>query len=291
MPTKRDYYEILGVDKKASKDELKRAYRKKALDFHPDRNKEVGAEEKFKEVNEAYEILANDEKRQAYDQYGHSAFDPRSGGFGGFGQAGRTYSSGPFTYTYSSGGGSPFGFDFGGEDFSDPFEIFNQFFGGASPFGQRRPAKPHYSLKIEFMEAMKGAERTIVHQGKEHTIRIPAGASDGTRIRFDEFDVSVNVGVSDTYKRDGYDLFVDQEIPFTLAAMGGEVGVPTIDGEVKLKVRPGTQPNTMIRLRERGAPHLRGRGRGDEYVRLVVTIPKNLSREQRKILQRFEETR
>jgi molecular chaperone DnaJ len=141
------------------------------------------------------------------------------------------------------------------------------------------------------MEAMKGTERTIVHQGKEHTIRIPAGASDGTRIRFDEFDVSVNVGVSDIYKRDGYDLFVDQEIPFTLAAMGGEVGVPTIDGEVKLKVRPGTQPNTMIRLRERGAPHLRGRGRGDEYVRLVVTIPKNLSREQRKILQRFEETR
>lgn len=288
MPTKRDYYEILGVAKSASKDELKKAYRQKALEFHPDRNKAADAEEKFKEVNEAYEILSNEEKRQAYDQFGHAAFDPRSGGFGGFGQAGRTYRSGPFTYTYSSTSGSPFGFDFGG-DFSDPFEIFNQFFGGVSPFGARRPAKPHYSLKIDFMDAVKGTERTIIHQGKEHTIKIPAGADDGTRIRFEDFDVSLNVSNSDTFKRDGYDLFVDKEIPFTLAALGGDVTVPTIDGEVKLKVRSGTQPNTMIRLRGRGVSELRGRGRGDQYVRLVVNIPQNLSREQRKMLQRFSQ--
>ena len=287
MPTKRDYYEILGVQKNSSANEIKQAYRKKALEYHPDRNKASDAEQKFKEVTEAYEILADTQKRQQYDQFGHAAFDPRSGGFGGFSNAGK---SGPFTYTYysgGSGGGNPFG-DMGGADFGDPFEIFEQFFGGASPFGRARPAKPHYSLSIGFMEAVKGAERTIIHQGKQHTVRIPAGASDGTRIRFNEFDVSINVASDPKFKRDGDDLFTDVDISFTLAAIGGDIEVPTIDKSVKLRVRAGTQPNTMIRLRERGVPHLRGGGRGDQYIRLVVTVPKELSREQKRLLQEFE---
>lgn len=291
MATKRDYYEILGMDKQASASELKAAYRKKALEYHPDRNKAADAEERFKEINEAYEVLSNPQKKQAYDQFGHTAFDPRAGGFGGFQNAGQSQGQGPFTYTYySSGGGNPFGNIGGmGVDFSDPFEIFEQFFGGASPFGQRRAPKPHYSLKIDFMEAMRGTEKTIIHQGRQHTVKIPAGASDGTRIRYNEFDVSLNVLPHPQFKRDGNDIFVDMEIPFTMAALGGEVKVPTIDQEVKLKVRAGTQPNTMIRLRGKGVPHLRGYGRGDQYIRLVVSIPKDLSREQKRLLQAFEE--
>jgi molecular chaperone DnaJ len=285
MTTQRDYYEILGVQKGATPAELKQAYRKKALEYHPDRNKDAGAEEKFKEVNEAYEVLSDEKKRQAYDQFGHAAFDPRAGGFGGFGQAGQTGRAGPFTYTYTSTGGSPFNVDF---DFSDPFDIFEQFFGGASPFGRAQPRKTHYSLKVTFMEAVRGTEKTIIHQGTEHTVKIPAGANDGTRIQFADFVVSLNVGGHETFKRDGYDIFVDHEIPFTLAALGGTIEVPTVEGQVKLKVRAGTQPNTMIRLRSKGVPHIRGSGRGDQYVRLVVKVPQNLSRKQRKVLQELE---
>ena len=126
---KKDFYETLGVSKNASKDDIKAAYRKAALKYHPDRNKEPNAEEHFKEINEAYEVLSNDQKKAAYDQYGHAAFDPSSGGFGG-----HTYTqqNGPFNFTYTQSGGNPFGgadFDFGG--FSNPFDIFEQFFGAS----------------------------------------------------------------------------------------------------------------------------------------------------------------
>lgn len=294
MATKRDYYDILGVSKNASGQEIKQAYRKLALQCHPDRNKEKNAAEKFKEVTEAYEVLSDSKKKQTYDQFGHAAFDGAAG-FGAQGPFSRTYKSGPFTYTYTTSDQSPFstrggqdsggGFDFGG--FSDPFEIFEAFFGGASPF-RRGASLPRYSLTLDFMEAVKGAQRNIVHRGKEYNIKIPAGVDDGTRIKFTDFIVSIDVKPDSVFKRDGQDVFVNQQIPFTLAVLGGTTQVPTIDKDIKIKIRPGTQPNTMIRLRGKGIPNPRGYTRGDQYIRLIITIPKRLSREQKRLLQEFE---
>ena len=277
MATKRDFYDVLGVKKTASADELKKAYRQQALKFHPDRNKAADAAEKFKEVSEAYEVLSNPQKKQSYDQFGHSAGDP-------FANA-NSYRQGPFTYTYTTGGGQP-GADFGG--FSDPFEIFESFFGGgASPFRQARQL-PRYGLAISFMEAAKGCQRRIIHQGKEYTIKIPAGADDGTRIRFNDFYVTVEVKPDRRFKRDGNDIFIDEPITFSQAALGAVVAVPTLEGELKLKVQPGTQSGTLIRLRGQGMPHLQARGRGDQYVRLIISVPSHLSRRQRQLLEEFE---
>lgn len=281
MPTKRDYYEILGVTRSATEAELKSAYRKLALKWHPDRNKEKDAEAKFKEINEAYEVLGNKDKRAKYDQFGHAAFDP-SAGFGG-GQGG-SYRSGPFTYTYTQGGG--FEDLFGGQGgFGDPFDVFESFFGGRNPFGGSYQAKPHYSLAISFMEAVKGVEKTFVHQGKQYTIKIPAGADDGTRIRYSEFDVSVAVSPDKVFRREGANVFIYHELPVTVAILGGETTIPTLDGELKVKIRPGTQPSTTLRLSGKGIKHLQGSGRGDLYIKLKVMLPTHLSRKAKQLVE------
>jgi hypothetical protein len=134
----------------------------------------------------------------------------------------------------------------------------------------------------------KGATKTVMIDGKERTIKIPAGSDDGVRIRFNEFDIRLQVSAHPTFKRDGDDIYVDVAVPFWQAILGGEIVAPTIDGDVRVKIRPGTQPATMIRLRDQGVQRLQGRGRGDEYLRLVVTIPEKVSREQREALGAFE---
>ena len=287
MTTKRDFYEVLGVKKDASATEIKKAYRKLALKYHPDRNKAKDAAEKFKEISESYEVLSNPKKKQSYDQHGHAAFDP-SQGFGGFsGGEARTYRQGPFTYTYTTGGGQGGAQGFGG--FTDPFEIFESFFGGGgSPFRQQQRI-PRYGLTIEFMEAVKGAERSLVHQGKEHKIKIPPGADDGTRIRFNDFYVTIEVKPHSIFKREGADVFINQEISFQKAALGDTISVPTVDDkDIKLKVRPGTQPNTLIRLQGKGMPRLQRSGRGDQYVRLIVKVPEKLTRQQKQLLKNLD---
>ena len=296
MQPKRDYYDILGVSKSASGAELKAAYRKQALQWHPDRNKSPEAEKRFKEINEAYEILSNSEKRAAYDQFGHAAFEPGGMGAGGFaggpfgGGQTRTYRQGPFSYTYTTyGGGAPGGTPFEGLgfDFSDPFEIFEQFFGGASPFG-RQTRIPRYGLTLDFLEAAKGGEKEVVIEGEKRKIKIPPGVDEGSRINFGDFYVTIDVEPHPVFKRDGADILVDVQIPLSLAILGGTIEVPTIDGDLNLRIRPGTQPGTMVRLAGRGIKHLRGSGRGDQYVRLQIRIPEKLTREQKEALKTLE---
>lgn len=278
---KRDYYEILGVSKNASKEEIKKAYRKLAMENHPDRKKSTDAEEKFKEINEAYEVLSNDQKKQAYDQFGHAAFDPNSGPFGG-----NTYTrqNGPFHYTYTSGG-NPFGnadFEFGG--FSNPFDIFEQFFG--TSFGRERgPRLPTYKIQISFLEAANGVEKEIVVEGKKTTVKIPPGVDDGQRIKFKDFILYIDVLPSDTFQREGNDVFVARKISFKEAALGGEIEVPTLNEPIKIKVRPGTQPNTLVRLRGKGIRDLSGYGYGDLYIRLQVEVPTRLSAKQKELIK------
>jgi molecular chaperone DnaJ len=287
-----DFYKVLGVSKGASADEIKKAYRKLALQWHPDRNKSAGSHEKFKEINKAYEVLSDEKKKAMYDQYGESAFAPGSG----FGQQGNPWGGapqgggfGPFTYTYkTTGGGNPFeGFDVGG--FSDPFEIFEQFFGGGgSPFGRRQRQRHVYQLTIEFMEAVKGAEKEFVIQGRPQKIKIPSGVDTGNRIRFDEYDIEIEVKPDAQFKREGNDLIVEKEISIIQAILGDVVDVPTIDEPLKLKIHPGTQSGTLIRLREKGVPHVRGHGRGDEYVKIKVHIPDKITGKQKDLLTQFE---
>lgn len=286
----KDYYEILGVAKNSSAEEIKKAYRRKALEWHPDRNKSEGATTKFKEINKAYEVLSDPQKRQTYDQFGEAAFSQGSaasqGPFGG-GQSGRY---GPFSYTYSSsGGGSPFdGVDFGG--FSDPFEIFEQFFGSASPFGRSsRKQRKVYRLTLDFMEAVKGVEKQVEIEGQSQKIKIPAGVDDGMRIRFGDFDLVVEVQPDSRFKREGQDLITEVEISIAQAVLGDNISVTTIDGPLKLKIKPGTQSGLLIRLKNMGVSSVRGHGRGDHYVRIKVSIPDKISNRQRELLIEFDE--
>ena len=286
MSSKRDYYDILGLAKTASKAEIKSAYRKMALQYHPDKNKAADAEAKFKEINEAYQVLSDDKKRQTYDQFGHEAFSQGAGG-GGNPFAGG-FKQGPFTWSYStsSGGANPFG------DFGDPFDIFESFFssGGRSPFGGSGfSRRPRYSLQVSFMDAVKGATKEVEINGKTYQVKIPAGANDGTRLRFSDFDISLDVAPHAEFRRKDNDLFIDQKISFALAALGGNIEIPTLNEPLKMKVRAGTQSHTLIRLRGEGVKHLRGSGHGDLYVRLIVEVPERLSREEKSLLKRWQE--
>ncbi len=289
----RDYYEILGVGKSVTPQEIKQAYRKLALKWHPDKNpNNKEAEDKFKEINKAYEVLADSKKKEAYDQYGHAAFEGggfgAGGPFGGFTRASR---EGPFTYSYTTHGGnegnaSPFeGFDFGG--FSDPFEIFEQFFGGSAPFGQRQQRRSVYQITIDFIESVKGAQREVAIDGKKKTIKIPQGISSGQRIRYQEFDILVEVRAHNAFKREGNDIYIDIPISISTAVLGGEVTVPTIEGDIRIRVHSGTQPGTLMRLRGQGIKGVYQNQKGDEYVRLLVTMPQKLTSEEKELFKQL----
>ena len=283
MANEKDYYDILGVAKTASLDEIKKAYRKLALEYHPDRNKTKEGEGKFKEVTKAFEVLSSEEKRKTYDQFGHAAFDQSAGQgpFGGAQGGGNPFGGqyGPFSYSYSSGGQAA--------DF-DPFEIFEQFFGGGgSPFGSRQ-RRQAYSLTISFDEAVHGVQKQVAINGKSQTIKIPAGVDRGSRIRFGEYDVVVDVTPDKRFQREGSDIVTEQELSFPQAALGTEARIDTVDGPLTIRVPAGAQPGTVIRLAGRGVSHVRGNGKGDHYLKLKIVVPKKLTRRQKELFEELE---
>lgn len=355
--SKRDYYELLGVSKSATDDEIKKAFRKMARKYHPDVNRDNAkeAEEKFKEINEAYEVLSNSDRRAQYDRFGHAAFDGSAGGQGGF-----------------SG-------DFGG-GFND---IFDMFFGGGGGgfggFGGRRPPGPEqgadlrFDMEITFEQAAFGVEtevqipRTedcktcsgtgaaagtqpetcpqckgtgqvqvvqntpfgrmvnarvcdrchgegrIVHtpckdcsgRGKVKVkrkikVKVPAGVDNGSRLRISregeagmrggppgDLYVYLYVKQHSLFSRDGNEVICEVPISFVQATLGDEIQVPTLDGNVSLKIPEATQSGTVFRLKGKGIPHLRGNGRGDQHVRVKVLTPQKLTDRQKELLKEF----
>lgn len=287
---KRDYYEILGVNKSASADEIKSAYRKLARKHHPDIDKTAGATERFKEIGEAYQVLSDPQKKQAFDQFGHAAFDrgtgagPGAGGFNPFGQGG-------FSYSWSTGGGQ----DFGG--FEDPFDLFEQIFGGGSPFGQAFRRRPTYQLSITFDEAMQGVTKEVEvesrdQQGRIHRqrmkIKVPAGVDNGTKIRFGDLDIVFNVGRSGEFLREGPDIFSEISVSIPQLVLGDVFEVNTIHGKVKVKVPHGTQPGSLVKLKGKGAPGLGAHGYGDHYVRVNLNVPQNPSKQEKQLYEELK---
>lgn len=358
---KRDYYEVLGVDKAVNDDELKKAYRKAAKKYHPDLHPgDAEAEKNFKEVNEAYEILSDKEKRARYDQFGHAGVDPNFGAGGG-------------------GYGGGFG---GGFDFGDLGDIFGSFFGGgfgggsrgSNPNAPRRGGDTASNITISFEEAAKGCRKTVkatriencaecsgsgaekgsspktcpnchgsgqvtaasrtpfgvmqtqqvcnqcrgsgkiiekpcracagkgrVRTSVEKIIDIPAGIDDGQRITLrgggdmgvnggpaGDLYITVSVRPHAIFEREGFDVFCEIPITFAQAALGAEIVVPTLDGKVKFTIHEGTQPGDEFKLRGKGIKRLNYSGYGDQYVKVVVEVPKDLSKAQKELLKQFD---
>lgn len=291
---KRDYYEILGVNKSASADEIKSAYRQLARKHHPDIDKSAGADVRFKELGEAYQILSDSSKKQAYDQFGHAAFDRGAGGGNPFSGAGNPFGGGGQSYSWSSSGAGPnVQFDFGG--FEDPFELFEQFFGGG--FGQAMRRRPTYQLSLTFDEAVHGVTKEVEveernQQGrlnrKRLKIKVPAGVDNGTKMRFGEMDIVFQVQRHPEYLREGADIFSEIKVSIPQLVLGDIFEVNTISGKVKVKVPHGTQPGSLVKLKGKGIPRLGAHGYGDHYVRVNLEVPQNPSKEEKQLYEELK---
>ena len=352
----KDYYEVLGLQKGASDDEIKRAFRKLAIKYHPDKNQgNAEAEAKFKEINEAYQVLSDPEKKARYDQFGSADFDGSGFGSGGFG-----------------------GFDF--NDMGGFGDIFETFFGGGGSSSRRRngPVKGNdveYTLNLTFEEAVFGVEKEItinrsencetchgtgakagtspktctkcngtgqvrvqrqtplgnfvsnstcdrcggkgtiveepchtcsgkgkVRKSRKIKINVPAGVDTGNVMPLrgqgehgsnggpaGDLYIRINVSKSSKFDRRGNDIYIDTHISMGRAALGVEITVPTVDGDVKYSIPAGTQSGTLFRLKGKGVPRVNSSGRGDQYVKVIVDIPKNLNEKQVEALKAFME--
>ncbi|NLN80950.1 MAG: molecular chaperone DnaJ [Clostridiales bacterium] len=352
---KRDYYEVLGLGKGASEDEIKKAYRRLAKKYHPDLNPgDKQAEANFKEVNEAYEVLSDSQKRARYDQYGHAGVDPNFG----------------------AGGYQGYGFDGMDFDFGD---LFSSFFGGSgrrqNPNAPRRGSDISASIVISFEEAARGCKKQVdvrvitacdecngsgaakgtspktcptchgsgqerrqqrtpfgviqtqticsrcrgrgriietpchacdgtghVRRPSSIGINIPAGIDDGQIITIrgkgnsgtnggpaGDLQVSVAVRPHPIFEREGYDVWYELPLTFVQAALGAEVDVPTLDGNIKHVIKEGTQPGDMFRLKGKGIPFVNGRGHGDQILKVTIEVPQKLNATQKKLLKELEE--
>lgn len=298
--SKRDYYEILGVNKSASDDEIKKAYRKLAVKYHPDKNPgDKAAEEKFKEISEANEVLSDKQKRARYDQFGHAGVggaggDPFAGG-NPFGAGGN-----PFGGNYNFNGQS-FNFDFGGGGLDD---ILGSIFGFG---GSRRPARGadyRSSLTISFEDAIFGTTKTITVDGKSIKLKIPQGIDDGMSIRLagrggaapeggekGDLYVQVRVKPHKHLTREGVIILSEEKISMVDAALGCEIDVETVDGKITMKVPAGTQSGTPFKLSGHGVPFRADGDRGPHIVTVIVETPKNLTKKQKELLAEFKSSK
>jgi curved DNA-binding protein len=311
----RDYYKLLGVERNASADEIKKAYRKLAMKYHPDRNPgNKQAEEKFKDINEAYEVLSDKTKRARYDQLGESyqSWQQRGGQPGNFN----------WDEWVTQSAGSPSGGrtrvevgnleDLFGTGFSDFFQsIFGGMGMGGTPYttgrtSTRRAAQPQVyeqPISISLFEAYHGAKRMLQIDDRKLEVSIPAGVKTGSKVRMAgigpkgpngraaDIYLVVQIEPDTQFERKGNDLYTDVEIDLYRAVLGGEVTVPTMTGKVVLTIPAGTQPGQTIRLAKLGMPELRSKGQfGDMYARIKVNLPRKLTDAQRKLFEQLRGT-
>lgn len=295
--SKRDYYEVLGVSKNASDDEIKKAYRKLAIKYHPDKNPgDKEAEEKFKEISEAHEVLSDKQKRARYDQFGHAGVN---GGAGNpFGSGGNPFGGGSYTFN-----GQSFNFDFGGGGGLD--DILGSLFGfGPGARRPRRGADYRTAVTITFEEAIFGTEKQISANGESFKIKIPAGIDDGMQIRLrgkggeapeggepGDLYVQIHVKPHKHLTREGTLILSEEKISMVDAALGTEVEVETVDGKITMKVPAGTQSGTPFKLSGHGVPFRADGDRGPHIVTIIVETPKNLTKKQREILEEFKKSK
>ena len=316
MPAQyKDYYKILGVDRNADEKTIKSAYRKLARKHHPDVNPgDKQAEETFKDISEAYEVLSDSKKRARYDQYGQywqQVGDMGAGGFGrrgpgGFSQAGPGWEH--FTFDFGNGGA---GGDFGGrsQDASGFSDFFEMLFGGLGHGGAatqqrtaRSPHSPHLDdnieaeMEIALEDAFGGSQKSFSLNGKNIQVTIPKGIRDGQKIRLakqgrkglggqGDLLIKVKIRPHKSFERRGDDLYVDVPVDYITAALGGEIHVPTLSGRVTMKVPPNTSGGKPFRLPGQGMPIMKKSERGNLYARVRVTTPKTLTDKERELLE------
>jgi molecular chaperone DnaJ len=295
--SKRDYYEVLGIAKSASADEIKRAFRKKAVELHPDRG---GDEEQFKELNEAYEVLKDGQKKAAYDQFGHAAGAHQAGG-GQYGGGAGTQGFDGFDFSQFTGGGQA--------GFSGFEDLFGAFFGGA----RSRPRDVEVSMTIDFREAIFGTTKEITLRVADHQkgerkqedvkVKIPAGIDDGQSIRLSghgevnqqgakgDLYVHIRVRPDKEFQRQGSHIVSRIKVGMIDAALGTTAEVITLDGKVKVKIPAGTQHGKVLKLTGKGVPLVNNSTRrGDHLIEIKVEVPHKLSAKQKKLLEDFRAT-
>jgi DnaJ-class molecular chaperone len=289
----KDFYKILGVEKNASQDEVKKAFRKMAHQYHPDKNK--GDDTKFKEVNEAYQVLSDEKKRAQYDQFGEAGVGSGGGFQGGFNP--------------NDFGGFDFGgFQQGGADFNDFGDIFSTFFGGGARQRTPRGRTINAGIELTFKESIFGVDKTISLKGAgvktksdEVVVKIPPGIEHGETLRVRDYGemidngttgdlhVQVSVRQDPLYRKVGHNLVRALEVKLTDALLGAEYEIETLDGKLTVKIPAGIQPAEILRVKEKGVPMNNSKKRGDLLLTISIKIPEKLSKKAKQAIEELRE--